>query len=1072
MKIRKITSVIFCFIFVWLLLAGLLEAQDKEKISPQIVSDIEQMQKEIKAKGYSFTVGYNEAMKHTIEQLTGYRRAPEEVRAMATFDVRQARSTLPKRWNWMDHNGVSSIKNQRPAGTCWAFATVGAMEGNVMIHEGSEIDLSEQYIVSCNHDGYECNTGGSESHKYHCCDVPPGEYASDGQAGAVLEGDFEYMCADPEWYDQDPDTPPCKGVPEDPLPRAYCIDSWSHVGSGGIPPVDQIKQAIFDYGPVYAAVVVERFFQSYTGGIFDRCRSGGGNTNHAIVLAGWDDTMGENGIWYLKNSWGTDWGEQGFMRIQYECNLVGDDASYVVYKGGVRNPYGIIALDSEGYPCEAVVGIILRDSNLAGTGNYDVTITTDGGDSETVNLVEDGDPGDFFGEISSAEGTPHPEDGNLQVSPEDIITATYIDAEDGRGGTNITKEYTAYVDCALPDFEGLASTTTGNGYVELAWNDADDPHGPIKYKIYRDQIQGQIGELIATTSGLIYRDYNIIPEETYCYVVRAVDVVGNEDDNTVELCAVPSASLCMERVSVDNNGMEGDNDSQYSSICADGRFVAFESSATNLVPEDNNGVCDIFVNDRDTGDIERVSVSNGGMEEGDRNSNKPSVSADGRFVAFESSATNLVPGDTNRKKDVFVFDRENQTIERVSLAGDYTQGNKSSYSPAISADGRYVAFHSFASNLVSEDTNGKIDVFVYDRVNDTIQRVSVADDGAQGDGSSSNPSISADGQFVAFESSATNLVPGDANDACDIFVYDRDAGAIVRVTNQGIEGDKGSSNASISADGQFVAFHSSAINLVPGDTNERTDVFVYDRNTSTIEMVSIAHDGTQGIYNSVEPDINSNGRYVAFQSSSSNLVPGDTNDRDDIFVYDRTTKKIERISIGHEGSESDGASKSPDISADGRYVAFESTATNLVADDTNGHEDTFVVGPIWVSDSDGDGIPDDGDYSGVVGDNPCTGGNIYNCDDNCRMTPNPNQENTDEDEYGNACDCDIAPAPGDGMVNLLDKIEFMRAFWSQEGDARFNPDADFTGPGSVCDGRVNFLDKITLMQRWNQPPGD
>ena len=185
------------------------------------------------------------------------------------------------------------------------------------------------------------------------------------------------------------------------------------------------------------------------------------------------------------------------------------------------------------------------------------------------------------------------------------------------------------------------------------------------------------------------------------------------------------------------------------SISADGRYVAFYSAASNLVPGDTNGTCDIFVYDRQTDTIERVSVAADGTQ-GNGQSTGPSISADGRYVAFYSAASNLVPGDTNGMSDIFVYDRQTDTIERVSLAADGTQGNGSSVGRSISADGRYVAFYSIASNLVPGDTNGTCDIFVYDRQTDTIQRVSVAADGTQGNDNSADSSISADGRYVAF----------------------------------------------------------------------------------------------------------------------------------------------------------------------------------------------------------------------------------------------------------------------------------------------------------------------------------
>src|SRR5437867_4406185 len=224
------------------------------------------------------------------------------------------------------------------------------------------------------------------------------------------------------------------------------------------------------------------------------------------------------------------------------------------------------------------------------------------------------------------------------------------------------------------------------------------------------------------------------------------------------------------RVSVASDGTEGNDVSLGSALSADGRFVAFDSAATDLVAGDTNGVSDVFVHDRQTGTTERVSVASDGAQ-GNGSSGlvtfafPPALSADGRFVAFVSFATNLVAGDTNGATDVFVHDRQAGTTERVSVASGGSQSNGSNVGSALSADGRFVAFQSAATNLVADDTNGATDVFVHDRQTGTTERMSVASDGSQGNGFNAGPALSADGRFVAFHSTATNLVAGDTNRA-------------------------------------------------------------------------------------------------------------------------------------------------------------------------------------------------------------------------------------------------------------------------------------------------------------------
>ncbi|NMG06351.1 PD40 domain-containing protein [Brasilonema sp. UFV-L1] len=406
------------------------------------------------------------------------------------------------------------------------------------------------------------------------------------------------------------------------------------------------------------------------------------------------------------------------------------------------------------------------------------------------------------------------------------------------------------------------------------------------------------------------------------------------------------------RLSVADDGTEGNNSSSTPAISADGRFVAFSSNADNLVPGDTNtnNSSDIFVRDLLTGTITLVSVAEDGTQGGTSSfSSTPSISADGRFVAFYSFANNLVPGDTNNNSDIFVRDLQTGTTTRVSVADDGTQGNNFSSSPSISADGRFVAFSSNANNLVPGDTNNNSDIFVRDLQTGTTTLVSVADDSIQGGTSSfsSNPSISADGRFVAFTSSANNLVAGDTNNNSDIFVRDLQTGTTTRVSvaEDGTQGNRSSSSPSISADGRFVAFESSAYNLVPRDTNNSSDIFVRDLLTGSLTRVSVAEDGTQGNNFSSGPSISADGRFVAFSSNASNLVAGDTNNSSDIFVRDLQTGTTTLVSVADDNIQGGifTSSSTPSISANGNFVAFSSTAFNLVAGDTNNSSDIFLA---------------------------------------------------------------------------------------------------------------------------------
>ena len=404
------------------------------------------------------------------------------------------------------------------------------------------------------------------------------------------------------------------------------------------------------------------------------------------------------------------------------------------------------------------------------------------------------------------------------------------------------------------------------------------------------------------------------------------------------------AVLPINRVSVASDGTQGNGSSEYASISGDGRYVAFQSTASSLVSGDTNNTSDIFVYDRETNTTSRVSVASNGTQ-GNDYSYDPFISADGRYVAFESQASTLVSGDTSGSVDIFVYDRETNTTSRVSVASGGTYKGGNSYDPSLSGDGRYVAFFSNASNLVNGDTNSQSDIFVHDRETNTTSRVSIASDGTQGNNYCYEPIISADGRYVAFASFATNLVSGDTNGASDVFVHDRETNTTRRISvaSDGTQGNDYSRSPSISADGRYVAFYSNASNLVSGDTNGQSDIFVYDQQTNTTSRLSVASDGTQGNNYSLNPSISADGRYVAFNSLASNLVSGDTKGQRDIFIHDRQTGTTSRLSLSNDSSQGNTHSDSPSLSADGRYVAFHTDASTLVNGDTNTQKDIFVA---------------------------------------------------------------------------------------------------------------------------------
>jgi Tol biopolymer transport system component len=416
------------------------------------------------------------------------------------------------------------------------------------------------------------------------------------------------------------------------------------------------------------------------------------------------------------------------------------------------------------------------------------------------------------------------------------------------------------------------------------------------------------------------------------------DSVADDDQDT-------GFARDIERVSIASAGSQANGDSEAPSISSNGRIVAFISDATNLVAGDTNGAQDVFVHDLDTGTTERASVASAGTQAND-DVFTLSLSANGRFAAFGSYATNLVAGDTNAVIDVFVRDRDTAATERVSVATAGTQANAESFSPAISSDGQFVAFQSDATNLVLIDTNNKIDIFVHNRLTGSTERVSVASDGTQANGDSISPAISSDGRFVAFASEASNLVAGDTNNRADIFLHDRQNDTTERIVGPAEFNTAGGTiivAPAIGPDGGFLGFRSNADDLVPGDTNNSFDTFLVDRDTLIAERLSVSSSEVEGNSDSSVPSISSNNRYVAFSSIATNLVSQDTNGSEDVFVRDRDAGQTRRVSIAFDGAEGDDDSFSAVISGNGRYVAFTSYAKNLVANDTNSVLDIFVI---------------------------------------------------------------------------------------------------------------------------------
>jgi Tol biopolymer transport system component len=395
-----------------------------------------------------------------------------------------------------------------------------------------------------------------------------------------------------------------------------------------------------------------------------------------------------------------------------------------------------------------------------------------------------------------------------------------------------------------------------------------------------------------------------------------------------------------------SNGSQGNSGAAAGRLSADGRFVAFRSPSSNLVPGDTNGVADVFVRDRQTGQTTRVSVDSSGVQ-GNNFCGVCDISADGRYVVFESYASNLVAGDTNGQTDVFCHDRQTGQTTRVSLAAAGQQATIHCTRGSISADGRFVAFMSDDNSLVPGDVCVGTDVFVRDRQLGTTLLASPSLFTFQQFTSRANPEISDDGNTVVFDSYASDLVTIDTNGFADVFAWSRITGTVslVSVATSGALGNQISVEARVSSNGRYVVFTSSATNFGGGTglgNGSNFDVFVRDTVANTTECVSIATNGAGATDIAQGGSITDDGRFVAFWSGANNLVPNDTNAVYDCFLRDRQAATTTRVSLSASGIQGRSQSTNPSIAANGRYIAFDSTARNLVIPDSNGTGDVFV----------------------------------------------------------------------------------------------------------------------------------
>jgi Tol biopolymer transport system component len=402
------------------------------------------------------------------------------------------------------------------------------------------------------------------------------------------------------------------------------------------------------------------------------------------------------------------------------------------------------------------------------------------------------------------------------------------------------------------------------------------------------------------------------------------------------------------RVNLGQGSQEAEGTTDASALSDDGQWVAFSSVAANLVARsDGAGLRDVFLRNIATGEVQLASRNAAGLPGDGASGSAVDVSADGRFVAFDSWASDLVPGDVVGTLDVFVFDRLSGAVSRVSVSTAGVPGNAASAEVRLASDGSRVTFSSWADNLVPGDSNGLQDVFVHELASGTTWRVSEDAAGVGGIGASHSPEISATGQFIAYASRANNLVAEPLSVYHYIFVHDALSGETWHASKDSFgEFGHGDSDTrpSITPDGRFVAFASQAYNLAlpEADLNWESDVFVHDHLTGLTRRVSVHSGGGEGSGGSIQPSISADGRFVAFTSGAPDLVDDDQNAVLDVFVHDLLTGETRCVSRALHDGVANASSDAPHLSVDGAWLVFGSEATDLITVDGNQARDVFL----------------------------------------------------------------------------------------------------------------------------------
>lgn len=544
----------------------------------------------------------------------------------------------------------------------------------------------------------------------------------------------------------------------------------------------------------------------------------------------------------------------------------------------------------------------------------------------------------FFTSLAS-DLVPGDNNNDYDAFVHDMVTDTTTLISVNLAGTGSGHDYS--------EAEGMSADGRYFVFTSFASNLVAGPYTGDQHIYIRDRVAGTTtlaSRRLGTTDPGNSDSYDAVissDADVAAYYSYAEDLAAADFNQGSDVFAFALANWTNDLISA-GTGFSGNDWSSDPTISSNGVLVAFTSFAWNLVAGDNNfGDRDVFVYNATNGMLTLVSVNTNGVVGNDR-SQLPRLAGNGRHVAFESEAGDLVPGDFSGLSDIFLRDLVAGTTTLISVSTNGTDpGDSDSYDAKPTPDGRFTAFESYASDLATNAPSGGFyNVFVRDLSNSFPELVSVGLGNTAPTGDSYDPSISDDGRHVAFESLADNLHAADLNGGYDVYVRDRLNGTniLCSINTNGLAGNGGSYDAILSGDGRYVFFESDASDLVPGDNNASTDIFAYDVQAGTVQLVSAAPGGGSGngpsfLQGALASSVASlDGRYVVFQSEASDLVVGDGNLNQDIFLRDLVAGTTVLISVNCAGTGGgDDWSYDPTISGDGRYVAFESYARNLVA---------------------------------------------------------------------------------------------------------------------------------------------